>query len=178
MEIDELITVVPYQPHWPDLFHQEQQRLQQTLTKHIFDIQHIGSTAVPGLAAKPIIDILIGLQTLSNVSFPIIALQTLSYEYLGEAGIPGRLYFRRRQERAFNIHLVQWGSELWTNNLLLRDFLCTHPEVASRYGQHKQELIKSGVRTLLAYSEKKDSLVAELLHRAQVWRALYCSSVD
>jgi GrpB-like predicted nucleotidyltransferase (UPF0157 family) len=104
MEIDELITVVPYQPHWPDLFHQEQQRLQQTLTRHIFDIQHIGSTAVPGLAAKPIIDILIGLQTLSHDSFPITVFQTLGYEYLGEAGIPGRLYFRRRHERAFNIH--------------------------------------------------------------------------
>jgi GrpB-like predicted nucleotidyltransferase (UPF0157 family) len=178
MEIDELITVVPYQPHWPALFHQEQQRLQQVLTRHIFDIQHIGSTAVPGLAAKPIIDILIGLQTLSHDSFPITVLQTLGYQYLGEAGIPGRLYFRRRHESAFNVHLVQWGSELWTNNLLIRDFLCTHPEVAERYGQHKQELIKSGVRTLLSYSEKKDSLVAELLHRAQVWRAEDCSSVD
>lgn len=168
MEIDESITVVPYQPQWPHLFHREQQRLQETLTRHIFDIQHIGSTAVPGLAAKPIIDILIGLQTLANDTQPITVLQTLGYEYLGEAGIPGRLYFRRRHPQAFNIHLVQWGSELWTNNLLLRDFLRTHSEVAARYGQHKQELIRSGIRTLLAYSEKKDSLVTELLHRAQV----------
>lgn len=176
MEIDESITVVPYQPHWPH-FHQEQQRLQETLTKQIVDIQHIGSTAVPGLAAKPIIDILIGLQTLGNATEPIAVLQTLGYEYLGEAGIPGRLYFRRRHSQAFNVHLVQWDSELWTNNLLLRNFLHTHPEVANRYGQYKQDLIKSGIRTLLAYSEEKGALVAELLHHAQAWRAQDYSSV-
>lgn len=171
MEIDESITVVPYQPHWPELFHQEQQRLQHSLTGHILDIQHIGSTAVPGLAAKPVVDILLGLQTLKNATETTTILQTLGYEYLGEAGISGRLYFRCRHPQAFNVHLVQLGSELWTNNLLLRDFLRTHPEVANQYGQHKQELIQSGIETLLAYSDKKGTLVAELLRCAQAWRS-------
>ncbi len=111
------------------------------------------------------------MKALENAIEPIAVLQTLGYEDLGEAGIPGRLYFRRRHPYAFNVHLVSWGSELWTNNLLLRDFLRTHPAVADHYGQHKQELIKSGIGTLLAYSEKKGAVIAELLRRAQAWQA-------
>ncbi len=152
MEIDELINVVPYEECWQQLFSEEQQHLQGTLGDTVVDIQHIGSTAVPGIE-------------------PIAVLETLGYEYLGEASVPGRLYLRKRYPHAFNLHLVQWGSKLWTNNLLLRDFLRTHPDESERYGQHKQELATSGIRTLLAYSEKKRALIAELLHRAQAWKA-------
>ena len=91
--------------------------------------------------------------------------------YLGAAGVPGRLYFRQRHPYAFNAHLVQWGSEQWNNNLLLRDFLREHPNAADLYGQHKQELIQSGIRMLLAYSEKKGAVIAELLRCAQAWKA-------
>ncbi len=171
MEIDELINVVPYEECWQQLFSEEQQHLQGTLGDTIVDIQHIGSTAVPGLAAKPIIDMLVGLHTLQLTIEPIAVLGTLGYEYLGEASVPGRLYLRKRYPHAFNLHIVQWGSKLWTNNLLLRDFLRTHPDEAERYGQHKQELATSGIRTLLAYSEKKRVVIAELLRRAQAWKA-------
>lgn len=77
MEIDELISVVAYQPYWPNLFQNEQQRLQAILKEHIVDIQHVGSTAVPGLAAKPITLLLIGLQTLEDATAPIAVLKTL-----------------------------------------------------------------------------------------------------
>lgn len=171
MEIDESITVVAYDFQWPQLFSNEQQHLQKTLGNTIVDIQHIGSTAVSGLAAKPIIDILIGLQAISPATKPIAVLETVSYEYLGEAGVPGRLYFRKRHPHMFNVHLVQWGSEVWTNNLLLRDFLRAHPDEAERYGRHKQELITRRIATLLAYSAEKGSVIAELLGRAQAWKS-------
>lgn len=169
MKIDESITVVAYQTHWPHLFQNEQQCLQEIL-KDIVDIQHVGSTAVPGLAAKPIVDLLIGLQTFEKTAAPIAVLKTLGYEYLGEAGVPGRLYFRKRHPYAFNAHLVQWDSEQWNNNLLLKDFLREHPNAADRYGQHKQELIQRGITMLLAYSEKKGAVIAELLQCAQAWK--------
>jgi len=101
----------------------------------------------------------------------LAVLETLGYEYLGEAGVPGRLYFRKRHPHAFNLHLVQWGSEVWTNNLWLRDFLRAPPQEADRYGQHKQELVKRGIGTLLAYSDQKAAVIAELLERAQAWKA-------
>ena len=171
MDVDELITVVPYNPQWSQLFSHEQQHLQEVLGNTVVDIQHVGSTAVPGLAAKPIVDILVGLRKLSLATEYLAVLETLGYEYLGEAGVPERLYFRKRHAHLFNLHLVQWGSEIWINNLLLRDFLRAHPQEANRYGQHKQELIKSGIVTLLAYSDRKAAVIADLLERARAWRA-------
>lgn len=170
--IDETITVVPYEPHWFQLFSNEQQHLRWALGDSIVDIQHIGSTAVPGLAAKPIVDVLVGgLHALSLATEHIAILETLGYEYLGFAGVPGRLYFRKRHPHAFNVHLVEWGSEVWSNNLLLRDFLRAHPDEADEYGQHKQKLITRGIAKLLAYSDQKEPVIAELLRRAQAWNA-------
>lgn len=168
-DVDEPITVEPYNPQWAEQFHAEKRFLRIAFGDLIIDVQHIGSTAVPGLAAKPIVDILVGLQVLRVDQQHISALETMGYQYLGEAGIPGRVYFRKRSPQAFNVHVVQWTNDLWHNNLLLRDYLRSHPDEAHCYGKHKQELASQGVSTLLAYSEKKGPLISELLQRAQIW---------
>jgi GrpB-like predicted nucleotidyltransferase (UPF0157 family) len=129
------------------------------------DIQHFGSTAVPGLAAKPIVDVLVGIRTSKLDKGQIAALEGLGYEYLGEAGVPGRLAFRKRHPTAFNLAVVRWGERLWRDNLALRDYLRANPEDARRYAQHKRDLVNSGVSSLLEYSQSKEALVAELLRR-------------
>ena len=157
MAIDELISVIPYQPHWVD-FNQERQCLQE-------NIQHIGSTA-PGLAAKPIIDIMFG----GKITDLMAGIKSFGYEYLGEAGVPGRLYFRKRKTDAFNVHLVQCRA-IWANNLL-KNYLRSHPEAAKEYGQYKQKLVESGIVTLMAYSQQKSKMIAQLLQRARSWEQL------
>jgi GrpB-like predicted nucleotidyltransferase (UPF0157 family) len=92
------------------------------------------------------------------------------YEAWGEVGVPGRLYFRRRQNgQAFNAQVVVQGGPLWTDALLLRDFLAAHPEEAAAYGQRKREVLSSGATTLLRYAARKAPAVAELLERARRW---------
>ena len=167
MEIDEVICLVPHNPEWFEQFNSEGQILQKILENIVVDIQHIGSTAVSGLVAKPIVDIMVGLRSLAIDTTHIIKMETLGYEYLGEAGVLGRLYFRKRYPLAFNVHMVEWKGIIWQNNLRLREFLRFNPDLSAKYGQHKLFLRDKGVKTLLEYSELKASLLTELLQQAQ-----------
>jgi len=166
-KLDEQVSVAPYDPSWVVLFEQEAKQLSSLLGTR--QIQHIGSTAVPGMAAKPIVDILIGLQKQELVDEMALAIITLGFEDMGEAGIVGRRHLRKRSPFAVNIHLVLMNSNLWRNNLILRDYLRTHPDEAQRYGEHKYKIISGGTNTLLAYSEQKTSFIQDLIQRAQIW---------
>ena len=90
MEIDEAICVVPHNPQWFERFGNERDNFQKILKDIVVDVQHIGSTAVLGLVAKPIIDIMLGLRSLAVDTTFINQMETLGYEYLGEAGVSGR----------------------------------------------------------------------------------------
>jgi GrpB-like predicted nucleotidyltransferase (UPF0157 family) len=169
LQIDESITVVNYDPIWPQLFVQEQAFIKAAFAHWAIEIQHFGSTAVPGLSAKPIIDILVGLPELHLEAGQIETLARLGYEYLGEAGVSGRLAFRKRRSQAFNLAVVQWHGKLWRDNLLLRDYLRKHPQAARCYEQRKYEAVGQGHTTLLSYSEQKKAVIEELLEQARAW---------
>jgi GrpB-like predicted nucleotidyltransferase (UPF0157 family) len=98
-------------------------------------------------------------------------LEHLGYEYLGEANVPGREYFRRRAAHDTNLAVVQWQSPLWRDNLLLRDYLRAHHHEAAEYARAKQEAWQNGARTLLAYSARKAHIVTTLLDAARMWCA-------
>ena len=119
------------------------------------------------MAAKPVVDILVGLRVPGLREGQITALVRLDFEYLGEAGVPGRLAFRKRGPTAFNIAAVRWNGRLWRDNLLLRNFLRANPEEARRYERRKRELVTQGTSTLLKYSEQKEALIRDLLQRAE-----------
>jgi ribonuclease III len=159
--LDEAISLVPSDSAWPDLAAEESARLRAALVDA--DIEHIGSTAVPGLDGKAIIDLLIGVRELTT------SLRIPDYEAFGEAGVPGRLYFRKRGPVSFNAQVVERGGALWRDALLLRDYLRAHPEERGRYAAGKREAIASGATTLLRYSDAKAALVEGLLERARRW---------
>ncbi len=117
--------------------------------------------------AKPIVDIMLGLDSFPAPPAVSDRLCSLGYEALGEAGVPGRLYFGKRRPTAFNVQAVSFDSPLWKNNLLVRDFLATHPAEARRYADEKQRAFQAGHRRLLAYSTAKASTMAVLLAAAQ-----------
>ncbi|MCQ6563827.1 GrpB family protein [Paenibacillus mendelii] len=169
MEIDESITVVPYHEQWTALFEQEKTILSREFGEAAIEIQHFGSTSVPGMLAKPIIDILVGVRTLEIGHSILEALAKRGYEGFGESGVKGRLYFRLRpeQEQAFNLAVVIWNGEQWINNLLIRDFLRADPDAARQYSERKQSTINKGMTTLLAYSDDKAEYVSRLLERAK-----------
>ncbi|GIP39296.1 hypothetical protein J31TS4_25760 [Paenibacillus sp. J31TS4] len=112
MEIDERISVVPYDEKWNSLFQSEKANLLKAFGEDVIDIQHFGSTSVQGMSAKPIIDVLIGVKTLDlNLSVTNNLLEQ-GYEGFGEIGV-GRLYFRKWQEYSFNLAVVIWNGEQW-----------------------------------------------------------------
>ena len=169
MQIDESIIICDYDPAWAQRFEQEKAVLLRAVGEFIVEVEHFGSTAVPELAAKPVVDILVGLQQYPMPDEAIHALERIGYEYLGEAGVLGRLYFRKRNPFAFNLGAVKWGSKLWSDNLLLRDYLRCHSEARHRYEQHKRVTIDVGHNQLLAYSQQKAQLVSDLLKQAEEW---------
>jgi len=166
VNIDEPITVTPYSPAWVAQFVGERAALCRVLSVHPSRVEHIGSTAVPGIHAKPIVDIMLGLDCFPAPAALPVQLGPLGYEALGEAGVLGRLYFRKRAPTAFNVQAVVFRGPLWRDNLLLRDFLTAHPAEAQRYSDEKLRVFHAGHRTLLAYSAAKASAIAGLLAAA------------
>lgn len=143
----------------------------------IADIQHIGSTSVPGLAAKPVIDILLGIEHVPPQTAQIAGLETLGYLYCGELGIPERHYFRREMPRTHQIHLVRLNSEFWETHILFWDFLRAHPDAAQQYEALKRDLSVKFQADRERYTDSKTPLIEQLLVQARAWRST-CSTVN
>lgn len=164
--LDEPITLSAYQIDWPARFAGEQQRLTAALSIAPAYLEHIGSTAVPGLEAKPTLDLMLGLPSYPPAACLIAGLEALGYESLGEAGVPERHYLRLRTTLSANLHLVLYNGSHWRNNLALRDYLRITPAACERYAQAKQAALASGATSLLSYSAAKAAVVRDLLEQA------------
>jgi GrpB-like predicted nucleotidyltransferase (UPF0157 family) len=140
----EPITLVDYDPGWVEAYENEERQIQNIAGEHIEEIEHIGSTSIPGLAAKPIIDIMAGVETLEDADRCIEPLQTLGWIYASEfeESIPHRRYFRKTnaENHTHHLHMVEITSEWWDRHILFRDYLREHPDVAREYKDLKREL--------------------------------------
>jgi GrpB-like predicted nucleotidyltransferase (UPF0157 family) len=167
-KVDEEIIVSSYCSGWPTKYALESEKIRTLLKELSPDVEHFGSTAVPGMLAKPVIDILIGVDKLPPPPTVIQELQSLGYEYLEEAGVPGRYYFRKRgEEQNFNVALVKRNGSLWRDNIAVRNHLRTCNADAKEYASLKQKIHQRGVHTLLAYSESKAAFMQSLLLKAR-----------
>jgi GrpB-like predicted nucleotidyltransferase (UPF0157 family) len=161
--IDEPIALVAYDADWPAHFAREAARLRAGLGDAVHAIEHIGSTAVVGLAAKPVVDLMIGVQDLDRTDHLAHQLGLLDYEDCG--GAAGRRYFRKRgNSQHFNVQLMGYGSPQWDANILFRDYLRADGDAAKRYADGKRAAA-SVAPTLLAYSRLKTPIIEELLRR-------------
>jgi len=177
------VIVVEYDPVWPSLFEEEKARLLAVVGDHIEDIQHIGSTAVPGLGAKPIIDIQMSLRDLALVEKCVGPLESIGYEYLGEYGVPGRHFFHKPArkpfaERTHHLQIVEKGGEEWRKVLLLRDCLRAHPEVAQQYHLLKRALASQFGTDRVGYTEAKTAFVRSVLEKAEMEATTEQNSAD
>lgn len=171
--MEDPIIVVDYQPSWSSQYEQERIQILNAIGDTIVDIQHVGSTAVPGLAAKPIIDILLGLEQVPPTPTQVSCLEGLGYLYCGEFGISGRHFFRRGMPRTHQIHAVQVGSEFWKTHILFRDFLRTHPEAAQQYEALKRKLAVEFRDDRDRYTDSKTPLIQQLLIQARAWQQTF-----
>jgi GrpB-like predicted nucleotidyltransferase (UPF0157 family) len=166
----EAIVVVDYDPRWPQLFEEESRRVAAALGDAVAAIEHIGSTAVPGLAAKPIVDILAGLRTLELRPGAIEVMEELGYEFLGEHGLAGRLFFRKGRPRSHHVHAVLVGSDLWERHLAFRDYLRANSTEAEAYAEFKLKLVRDVGGDRDGYVDGKEVYAAGLEERARSWR--------
>jgi GrpB-like predicted nucleotidyltransferase (UPF0157 family) len=132
----------------------------------------VGSTSVPGLPAKPIIDILVVMDDIGPVDSLNPALIALGYEPQGEYGIPGRRFFTKGGDvnRSHHVHVFQQGHPEVSAMLDFRDYLRSHPRQAAEYGRLKEELALICEDDITAYNAGKDAFVKELIRQARVWR--------
>jgi len=164
------VRLADYDPQWPILYEEEKSSILGVIGDFIVDIQHIGSTAVPGLGAKPIIDIMVAIRHLALIEKCVQPLQTIGYEYLGEYGIPGRHYFRKppgHPHSTHHVHVVERESDFWERHILFRDSLRVHPEEAQRYYALKKELAAKFVSDRDAYTEAKTSFIESVVSKVR-----------
>jgi GrpB-like predicted nucleotidyltransferase (UPF0157 family)/SAM-dependent methyltransferase len=169
------IEVVPSDPRWADRAREERDRLLAAFDRtgvsgHVVDIAHIGSTAVPGLAAKPVIDLMLGLDAWPAPDVLIRTVEDLGYHHRGEWGVAGRHYFTDAppgHPRAWHVHAVEHGSWFWREHLRFREHLRTHPGEAARYAEVKRHLARHHRHDVGAYTEGKTTFVREALARAR-----------
>ena len=165
------VVVTPYRPQWADCYEQEAARIRTILGKRLVAIHHIGSTAVPGLCAKPVIDIMpvVDDVTLIDPLFPLF--EEAGYECLGEFGIPGRRYFRKGgDERTHQVHIfAQSNHRDIDRHLAVRDYLRTHAEEAAAYGTLKTALAQRYPYDIEGYCDGKEAFVRALEAKALLW---------
>lgn len=166
------VEVVPYNPNWRSQFENESKHIKLALGENVLNIHHIGSTSIPNIYAKPVIDFLIEVQDIAKVDEQSSAMEALGYEVMGEFGIPGRRYFRKENEeiRTHNVHTFEVNSPEIIRHLAFRDYMIAHPEAAQKYSELKRQLAKQYPNDIYGYMDGKDSFIKEMEQKALVWR--------
>jgi GrpB-like predicted nucleotidyltransferase (UPF0157 family) len=168
------IEVVPHDLRWKEDFGTESGRVAAAIGENAIAIHHIGSTSVPGIYAKPVIDLLIEVRDITAVDDRSSEMESLGYEVMGELGIPGRGYFRKDNNdgiRTHQIHTFESGSPEIERHLAFRDYLTAHPEDAEHYSDLKRKLAREHPYSMDDYMDGKDGFIKEIERRAAPWRA-------
>lgn len=157
------IEVVKYDPIWPELFETEAKRIKEALGHNCLEIHHIGSTSIPGLNAKPIIDMLPVVRDIQEVDKANKAMELLGYEAKGECGMAFRRYFQKgKNNRTHHAHIYQEGDPEISRYLKFRDWMRSHLSDAENYGKLKLELAKKFPHDILQYCNGKDAFIATI----------------
>ncbi len=167
------VEVVPHDPRWRDAFEAEAKQVAAALGENVVAIHHIGSTAIPNIYAKPVVDLLVEVRDITAVDGRSSAMESLGYEVMGEYGIPTRRYFRKDNQegiRTHNIHAFETGSAEVGRHLAFRDYMIAHPVEAQRYSELKRELAEAHPQSMDGYMDGKDGFIKEIDRRAAQWR--------
>ena len=165
------VFLKPFNPSWKIIFKEEAELIQATLKIQDLTLHHVGSTSVPKLSAKPIIDILLVVRSLDDLDRNNELLENLGYEYKGEYGIVGRrycvLYNSDKTKGLVHLHAFQEDSKEIEDHLLFRDYLCLHDAARLEYEDHKRDLIERKKVARSDYSDHKTEVIQKLLYQAR-----------
>ncbi|AET60208.1 GrpB family protein [Paenibacillus terrae] len=167
------VEISQYDPQWVKEYACERTKIAEALGDISMDIEHFGSTSVPGLGAKAIIDIMVGVEDLARIqSVHRERLLRIKYEYVHKPDFPERAFFRRGEWGAgtHHLHIYKYQGKHWANHLLFRDYLKTHPESLSEYDALKKELAQQFKYDRLAYTEAKGPFIRQVIEQAKLER--------
>lgn len=169
------VNLVPYDVQWPLLAQTEIDKIKSVFPiGTLVDIQHVGSTAIAGLSAKPILDIQIAVHSLEGMNFIAVPiLQKLGYEYWANNPDPKRMFFVKGmppygEKRTHHVHLFEQNSDHWRTKLLFRDYLRLHPDVAKEYEQLKIKLAQEHLYDREKYTDEKLDFVNKVLQLTDI----------
>ncbi|MDD3051846.1 MAG: GrpB family protein [Candidatus Cloacimonetes bacterium] len=171
-----VVKLVEYQSEWISAFKKEADRIASFLNDEIVDIQHIGSTAIEGMTAKPIIDMLVGVKKLERIISDKSLLENKDYTYRENHSTPERLFFIKGKDfkRTHHIHIVEWGSREWYDKICFRDYLIDNPSVADEYQLLKQKLAEKFRDNRENYTSGKSDFINMILNNIKD-REVLCS---
>jgi GrpB-like predicted nucleotidyltransferase (UPF0157 family) len=160
------VELVPHTEQWHRLFAEESARLFDAVGGNVIAIEHIGSTSICGISAKPILDIAVAVGEAADGEKCVKPLENIGYEYRGENGIPGRFYFVKGEPRTHHLHMVKMESDFWKNHLLFRNYLRDNQAVAREYDNLKKELAQKHSANRDAYLDGKSAFIESVLKTA------------
>ncbi|MET3937416.1 GrpB-like predicted nucleotidyltransferase (UPF0157 family) [Paenibacillus sp. PvP094] len=168
----EEVVVSEYDPRWVEDYHVERNKIMKVLTEICVDFEHIGSTSVPGLGAKPLIDMMAAVHELNDVkAVHMEALGELGYEYVPKPDFPERLFFRKGQWRAgtHHLHVYKYKSVEWKDNLLFRNALRRDSEVMQEYYALKKMLEQQFRHDRVGYTAAKAAFIQSIIQKARLY---------
>jgi GrpB-like predicted nucleotidyltransferase (UPF0157 family) len=167
------VEVVDFDAAWACLYEVERALLISKIESPFAEFEHIGSTSVPGLRAKPIIDMMAAVPTMQTAEALVTPLEALAYKLI-ETGMRDRLFFRKKAPsgQIYQLHIVELTTWPERNERLMRDYLREHPEAANAYGALKNKLAMAFVDDSLAYTKAKTAFIQGIIDRARAERGL------
>ena len=168
---DPAIRIVDHDPQWPLLAQEELRRVADALGDSAVRLEHVGSTSVPGLGAKPIIDMQVSVVDIERVDDYVGPLEALGYLFAPDPAFPDYHYFAKphARPRSHHLHVCQAASHQELRHVAVRDFLRAHPDEAARYEELKRTLVREHPEDRLAYVAGKDGHMIEIEARALRW---------
>ncbi len=165
------IEVVEHNENWSKKYQEEAKKITAILGGNIINIHHIGSTAIPSIKAKPVIDILVEVKNIEKIDEYNDQMASLGYEAMGESGIEGRRFFRKGgNNRTHHVHVFQAGSEEIERHINFRDYMTAHPDEAMQYSQLKDRVAKEYTYDIQGYMAGKNSFIKEIDKKAKAWK--------
>ncbi|MCA1054152.1 GrpB family protein [Rossellomorea aquimaris] len=165
-----LVQLNEYNPEWETLFDYERKQIIGVIGDEIIGIEHIGSTSIKGLIAKPIIDIMVGVDGLGRTPSLVRPLNEVGFEYVPKPELKDRRFFRKGLwgKGTCHLHICEIQSTEWIEKLLFRDYLREHPAVAAEYAQLKRELALTFKHDRPAYTREKEPFIRGVIERARM----------
>ena len=158
-----MVVLLPHNEEWHGLFEEEKERILTAAGDRMLAVEHIGSTSICGISAKPILDIMIGISEF-DAKLPFQkAIEDLGYDYKGENGIPERHFFGKGVPRTVHLNAVRFGGNFWLSHVAFRDYLIQNPDAASEYEQLKQALAVRFANDRESYTNGKQAFVERII---------------